>query len=558
MHSKSKSLSIYFHPDAFTLSGPKLMGRNVAGTSFLRGLLAYAESDRLVALLPKESFSSTLEELVRGTRYEHRTRTVSLEQMSALEGEGPIFFPGPNIGQHAWHRRFYGDRAWSLCGITHTLSSAGAMDAIVDLLSAPVYSWDALICTSSAARSLVRNILERQAAYLAERFGARIVHRPMLPVIPLGVHAADFAHRESSHQVAREQLKLAPDETVALFVGRLSFHAKAHPMAIYHALEAVSQRTGAKLVLIEAGIHANDYIRNAFTEAAKQCAPSVRTIQIDGKDNDAINLAWSAADIFCSLSDNIQETFGITPLEAMACGLPVIASDWDGYRDTVEHGVTGFLVSTIQPPPDFNLDLAIRHALEIDSYDMYCGHTSMQVAVAIDEVVKAFELLLDPSLRKAMGEAGKLRVEKLYDWKQIIPRYEELWTQLNEEIAFAPDLSHQGRSSHYPANHWPARPDPFTAFSKFPTECYADETSLKKGSATWSTIKDLAMVKYVPQLIGNTSISAGLSQFFENLGDSNCETVHEILQRWPANLRSQVLRVLAVFVKLDVARIHRK
>lgn len=532
------------------------MGRNVAGTSFLKGLLRHSEYDRLTALVTKDSFKSTLEALIRGSRYEQRTRTISMDQLSELTGGGPVFFPGPNIGHHAWHRRFYGDRAWSLCGITHTLSSASAMDAIADLLSAPVYAWDALICTSSAARSLVRNILERQAAYLADRFGARIVHRPMLPVIPLGVHAEEFEQRESMHQPARAQLGIGHDETVVLFVGRLSFHAKAHPMASYQALEAVSRASGAKLVLIEAGIHANDYIKNAFTEASKACSPSVRTIQIDGKNNEAIQLAWCAADIFCSLSDNVQETFGITPVEAMAGGLPVIASDWDGYRDTVDHGVTGFLVQTIQPPPDFNIDLAIRHAFEIDSYDMYCGHTSMQVGVSIDGVVKALEALMDPALRKSMGEAGKLRVQKLYDWRMIIPKYDELWAQLTEEIASAPDFTEPNRKATPLANHWPARPDPFAAFSKFASSCYSDETAVKKGSASWSVIKDLAMVKYVPHLFGHENIPASLSQYFESLREDEVITVTELLQAWPLNLRAQVLRILAVFVKLDVARVH--
>ncbi|MBI3542646.1 MAG: glycosyltransferase, partial [Deltaproteobacteria bacterium] len=53
---------------------------------------------------------------------------------------------------------------------------------------------------------------------------------------------------------------------------------------------------------------------------------------------------WQAADIFCSLADNVQETFGLTPLEAMAAGLPQVVSDWNGYRDTVRHGVDGFRV----------------------------------------------------------------------------------------------------------------------------------------------------------------------------------------------------------------------
>ena len=52
---------------------------------------------------------------------------------------------------------------------------------------------------------------------------------------------------------------------------------------------------------------------------------------------------------FISLSDNIQETFGLTIIEGMAAGKPVIATDWDGYRQTVRHGDTGFLIPTYMP-----------------------------------------------------------------------------------------------------------------------------------------------------------------------------------------------------------------
>jgi glycosyltransferase involved in cell wall biosynthesis len=47
------------------------------------------------------------------------------------------------------------------------------------------------------------------------------------------------------------------------------------------------------------------------------------------------------------LSDNIQETFGIVPIEAMAAGLPVVVLDWDGYKNTVRDGIDGFRVPTL-------------------------------------------------------------------------------------------------------------------------------------------------------------------------------------------------------------------
>ena len=68
-------------------------------------------------------------------------------------------------------------------------------------------------------------------------------------------------------------------------------------------------------------------------------------------------LALAAADLFCSPADNLQETFGLSVLEAMASSLPVVASDWNGYRDLVLHGRTGWLVPCrdllqVQPQPD--------------------------------------------------------------------------------------------------------------------------------------------------------------------------------------------------------------
>ena len=45
----------------------------------------------------------------------------------------------------------------------------------------------------------------------------------------------------------------------------------------------------------------------------------------------------NAANIFISLSDNIQETFGLTVIEAMAAELPCIVSDWNGYKDLIKN-----------------------------------------------------------------------------------------------------------------------------------------------------------------------------------------------------------------------------
>ncbi len=125
---------------------------------------------------------------------------------------------------------------------------------------------------------------------------------------------------------ARSSLGISSADFVVLFLGRLSFHAKANPTPMYLALERLARRH--RVVLIECGWTANDHIAQALSEARAKLCPSVRSIVLDGRISDVRDTAWAAADVFCSLSDNIQETFGLTPIEAMAAELPVVVTDW--------------------------------------------------------------------------------------------------------------------------------------------------------------------------------------------------------------------------------------
>ena len=122
--------------------------------------------------------------------------------------------------------------------VTHTTASAAAMDCIVDLVSSPVRPWDGLICPSSAVKSHALNIIEAQSEYLKDEIGASKFSLPQMPVIPLGVHLEDFVFSGREKEESRLSLGIGDDEIVVLYVGRLSFHAKAHPLQMYQALEA--------------------------------------------------------------------------------------------------------------------------------------------------------------------------------------------------------------------------------------------------------------------------------------------------------------------------------
>ncbi len=458
------SICYYFHPDGYTTAGRQIMGRHVAGESFLKAALRHVTDSNLWIQVENKKHISIFESFARSCGRHEAIHSINRTTLGELRKPGCVYFPGPGIGEWAQHRSKFGDASWSICGITHTTASTRAMDAIAQLLTTPVQPWDALICTSRAVKDNVSRILNTEAEYLKRRLGASCIRLPELPIIPLGIHTEDFTRSKSSILKARQQLNIQQEDIVVLFVGRLSFHGKAHPLVMYQALERASGATGRKVILVECGWHANESIQSAFADASDAACPSVRRILLDGRDPDQLAMSWACADIFCSLSDNIQETFGITPIEAMAAGLPVVVTDWDGYRDTVRDGVDGFRVPTYMPPPGFGEELASRHALGIDNYDMYCAHASSLVAVDLEYTTQAFiRLISSNELRQSMGAQGRQRALSVYDWKAIIPKYQSLWSALKSRR----DV--ESKSVHQPYS-LSSRLDPFYGFASYPTK----------------------------------------------------------------------------------------
>ncbi len=547
------SAAVFYHPEAYSTAGPRLMGRHAAGESFLRGHLAHSRAREFWVQVLRPEHARHFAAAVRAAGRSEPVRVVERSALAALSQPGAVYHPGPGIGAPAWQRAAHGHGAWSLCGITHTTSSAGAMDAIAEWLTAPVQPWDAAICTSAAVRDNVQRLLAAQADYLRQRLGAVRPVLPQLPVIPLGVHARDFDFTPEQRAAARRSLGADAQTLVVLFLGRLSFHAKAHPLAMYQALESAARETGKRVLLVECGWHANERIRGAFAEAAALACPGVRVATLDGRDAPSRRTAWAGADIFCSLSDNIQETFGIAPVEAMAAGLPVVVSDWDGYRDTVRDGVDGFRVPTLMPQAGLGGDLAARHALEVDTYDMYCGHACSLVAVDAAAAAQAFaRLFASPELRRRMGEAGRERARSLYDWSAIVPQYEALWERL------AALRQAQAPNPKPLPNPWPARMDPFLAFAAYPSATLTPQTvlGLADGDAPAALgrldrLMGLAMVNFPRAVLpADEEIRAVIEA-----AAAGARPAAELVAALPAARRPFVFRALAWLLKLGILRL---
>jgi starch synthase len=562
------SAAIYYHPEAYSTDGPKLMGRNAAGESFLRGFLRHSTSSEFCAQVQKPEHGQQFLQTVRSHDRQEPVSIVEKHNLGGLARHGNVYFPGPGIGLYARHRSITGQpqgsnphAAWSLCGISHTTSSHGAMDSIAELITAPVQPWDSLICTSNAVKDNIQRVLQAQVNSLRERLGITKLILPLMPVIPLGIHTEDFVFSEAQKSKARLELGADENTLVVLYMGRLSFHAKAHPLAMYSALEIASRAIsakGKKLMLIECGWYANDFIQKAYLEAAKKICPSVRAISLDGRTATNRQQAWAGADVFCSLSDNIQESFGITPIEAMAAGLPLVVSDWDGYKDTVRHLVDGFRIPTCMPKAGLGVDLAYRHALEIDNYDMYCGHACSFVSVDIDAAAQAFiQLVESPELRKELSQNARVRAKNTFDWSSVIKQYETLWEEQDHLRMDAQKISSAQTKIHHLEN-WPARMDPFYAFAQYPTNTLEEssilvpvEKQLEHSMEKVRLLMSLAMVNFSKAVLpSNEEILKVL-----HLTDKGAFTAKLIVQNFESNRQGHIFKSLVWLLKIGVLRL---
>ena len=465
--------AIHFEPEAYQVTHGRPMGRHFAGHGFLSAFARHSSRETVTGYVRDAELGQSFSSFIKEFRPESSPDFILASDPGRLRQVGCLFTPSPINTAQAWQRELHGPRSWSLCGVNHTLSSARVMDGITEMLTAPVQPWDAIICTSNASREVIRTLFARQEDYLSRRLGATRFVKPQLPVIPLGVDCEAQTRRIGHRDEARAALGLQPGDFTVLFLGRLSFHGKANPAPMYLALERLAR--GRRVALIECGWTANEPIAGAFAEARAKLCPSVRSVVLDGREPDLRTRAWAAADVFCSLSDNIQETFGLTPIEAMAAGLPVVVTDWDGYKDTVRNGVDGFAIPTMAAPPGAGHRLAVRHALEVDSYDSYIAQASTAVVADVDATAAAFERLAsDPDLCRRMGANGAARARERFDWKVVIRSYEELWRGLAELRAAGEPASVPPAQQN--SGFWPARPDPFHLFASFPSDRFSGET----------------------------------------------------------------------------------
>lgn len=466
LHDPARNAAIYFAADGYDPGTKGINGRRVAGESFIRGFFRHAAVDEFVSLSPQSGDQTLFARMAEEERSGVGVRHVALRQAPAMAPVGTMFYPSPNFGTEAWRRAAAGQAAWSICGITHTISTKGVMQGFFDLRASPQAEWDAVICTSRAVLSAVLHQMELADEFLGQRFGGRVPPRPQLPVIPLGVNCDAFAPDAAAGRALRDRLGLGAQDVLFTCIARLTPYEKFDPLPLYIALETAQQQMpkGQRLALALCGIFRDDYSRRVFEQGAARLMPSVGFHVLDGASAEDRKAVLSGADAFVFAIDNIQETFGLAPIEAMAAGLPVLVSDWDGLRDTVTPEV-GFRVATRTLGPAHAEQESFRHLTGVDSYVQYCAQASAMTEIDMGGLVLAIlALARNPDLRARLGAAAQRRARQLYDWSQVVPQMQDLWQELSlrRRAALRPDAA-------IPRGAMPVGPSPFAMFGSYPT-----------------------------------------------------------------------------------------
>jgi len=206
-------------------------------------------------------------------------------------------------------------------------------------------------------------------------------------VVPCGFDPTELGPLD--RRVARLELGLPLDEPILLQLGRM-VPRKGVDTAVEAFARLVERHGWMRGRLLVVGGESDDPDPVATPELgrlralASQLGVADRVQFVGRRGRAELRRYYSAADVF--VTTPWYEPFGITPVEAMACGTPVVGADVGGIRFSVLDGETGYLV----PPRDPD---------------------------AVAERVA--RIVADPALHERLGRAAIERARRLFTWETV-------------------------------------------------------------------------------------------------------------------------------------------
>lgn len=221
---------------------------------------------------------------------------------------------------------------------------------------------------------------------------ADAIARPRRPitVVPNGADAQVFMPRD--HAEARRRLGIPPEGPVISYVGKLV--PRKGVDTLVEAMGILAARSAEAPRLVMAGIGG---MREPLEQRAAELGVADRITWLGKVPHDDVGWVMSAGDVF--VLPSLSEGLPTVVCEAMACGLPVVATAVDGTPEIVDDPATGLLV---QP------------------------HDAGGLAAALARVLD------HPDMARAMAAEALRRSEAEYTWAANARRMEQVYAQVTQ------------------------------------------------------------------------------------------------------------------------------
>lgn len=499
--------------DPFFEPGP-ILGRKVANGNFLKFLLLHDYFDEYHFFLPspniKDYVQNFLEEnfplsivkkvkLFLKTQLHHQIKTNSY---FCFHLSDCINYP-----QYLSSFRNFWQKDFPITSITHSLNYNNFIYSYLSHLTSSWSPQDVIISTSYSGKKVLKNFYR----HLQQHLGIKPeLSPPKIKVIPLGVEEKFFTYKENKLNI-RQKLGLPLTSTLLLYLGRLSHSSKMDIIPLLRALKQAQDKLKEKIPLVLAGqVNFEEKVLETYQKIANFLNLDIY-IFTNISEEEKINLL-NAADIFLSLVDNYQETFGLSILEAKASSLCVLASDFDGYKELIKNEEDGFLISTYAPENNLFLQ-SYSHLLSDNQNDLLL---SQNVGFDYKNFMDTLLLVIkNKELRRTIGNKAQKNAQK-YLWSKIILKYIKLWEELNEQKVINKEVHPLSFSTFKLFDHYPTttlKPEQILRLSSFGHKVLAQEDT----PSLYLFLEDFISLEQVNFLLQNLSKPKSLHHLIQIL-----------------------------------------
>ena len=350
------------------------------------------------------------------TEYNNESfETLDIQHMLKSNKIAAFIEYSPYLNRLMRARDAWANRPTPIIGFLHSIHNGLLSPIMHSLLQNDMYAYDCIVSPSHCGTIALQKLIGSIKAWSLKNLKFNINFDARFEMVPYGLEPQPFQDLDKA--ACRHTLELPEDGIILFSLGRFARSEKADLMPLLLAFKELVNRNRNKAIpnvyLVLAGATLDQPYLHEVKEAIAQLQITSRIhikTQVDTADK---IMLYGAADIFVAVNDSIQETYGYALVEAMACGLPIVAAAWNGHREIVADGENGFLVPTYCG--GFNQENLIMNQMTFKEHDDVNNDLNQSMVIDVPHLIESLcTLVTDPIRRQAFGHASRARCYKHY------------------------------------------------------------------------------------------------------------------------------------------------